>query len=157
PMGFGEARQAKSVCRVVFAGDGTKVEQLPVPCFQDLERIEGDWETITGRLSQLAAEGSRAWLEIVYDGDEIAGDLRERLVAAVQGTKLEILRVKNDRVIGRALEQGREQETLDDLDEEEVFQRCLQAHDIPQAQQPALVAAYRETLRSLREEDSRAE
>jgi exonuclease SbcD len=38
--------------------------------------------------------GFQGWLEVIYEGDEVIGDLRERLEAAVSGTQMEILRIK---------------------------------------------------------------
>jgi exonuclease SbcD len=103
PMGFGEARQEKSVCLVDFAGKDAKVRCIAVPVFQGIERIRGAWEVISARIHDLSAARSRVWLEIVYEGDEVLGDLRERLDAAVAGTGLEILRVKNNRIVDRVL------------------------------------------------------
>ena len=39
----------------------------------------------------------------VYEGDEIAGNLRERLDEAIKGQACEILRVKNNRVLELAM------------------------------------------------------
>ncbi|MDO4768739.1 MAG: exonuclease SbcCD subunit D C-terminal domain-containing protein, partial [Pseudomonadota bacterium] len=130
PMGFGEAGQRKSVCLAEFQGRTASVQLIDVPVFQELERIAGDWERIEGRIKELSAAGSRAWLEIVYEGAGIIGDLRERLEAAISGTGLEILRVKNCRATARAM-QGRAEETLDDLSVEDVFRRCLDARGVP--------------------------
>jgi len=101
--------------------------------------------------------GSRAWLEIVYEGKEIMGDLRERLDAIVAGTDMEILRVKNSRIVERVMRRMHQEETLDDLDVDDVFERCLDAHEVPQEQRAELIGAYRETLISLDEQDSRAQ
>jgi len=49
------------------------------------------------------------------------------------------------------------EETLDDLDVADVFQRCLQAHDVPEEQQELLLSAYREIILSINYEDLRAE
>jgi exonuclease SbcD len=149
PMGFGEAKQQKSVCRVEFQGSTAVVQTLPVPVFQKLERIRGDWAALSGRLHELATSDAPIWLEVEYAGDEIIGDLRERLDTAVAGTNLEILRVKNNRVTNRVLEQNHAGETLDDLSEEDVFARCLAAHAITEAEQPELLRAYREIRESL--------
>src|SRR5690606_23708671 len=106
-MGFGEARQQKSLCQVTFDSEGgqrrTRVELLDIPVFQRLERIAGDWPAIAGRLTELAALGDSVWLEIIYQGEEIITDLRERLDAATAATQLEVLRVKNTRVMDRVL------------------------------------------------------
>ncbi len=48
-------------------------------------------------------------------------------------------------------------ETLDDLDVTDVFQRCLESHEVPEDQKPALLDAYREILVSLNEQDEMAE
>ena len=151
PMGFGE-RGGKSVCLVSFTGRQASVDCLPVPTFQALERIEGPWEPLEARLKELATPlaGTTPWLEIVYTGNEIIPDLRERIEALVQGTGMEILRIRNARAVHQVLE--REQDTLDALDVYEVFERCLAAHDVPEEQRPGLRLAYRETVISLQEE-----
>lgn len=156
PMGFGEAKQQKSVCLATFEGRDVSVELLNVPTFQELERICGDWTQIEKCLEELAQTDSQAWLEIVYTGANILADLRERLDEAIAGTDMEILRVKNSRVMERAL-QSQSTETLDDLDPDDVFERCLAAHDVPLEQRPELIHAYRETLASIYEDDFQAE
>lgn len=157
PMGFGEAKQQKSVCQVEFLGTVTSVQLIDVPVFQKLERVKGDWEGISGRILELSATGSQGWLEVIYEGDEVIGDLRERLEAAISGTQMGILRVKNNRIIDRVLGQIHEGETLDDLNVNDVFQRCLDVHDVPGDQRPELLRAYQATLSSLHENDILAE
>ena len=105
----------------------------------------------------LKSRGSNAWLEIIYEGDEIAGDLRLRLDEAIAGTALEILLVKNNRTLEGVLIGMDTKETLDDLDVTDVFKRCLEAHDIPEEERPALLSAYGEIVVSLNEEDRMAE
>lgn len=157
PIGFGEAEQGKSVFLVEFLDHAPKVTRIPAPRFQELRTLRGDWPAIAREIDGLKSRGSRAWLEIVYDGEEIAGSLRERLDEAVAGTGIEILRIKNNRVLERALRGTGAEETLDDLDATEVFQRCLQAHEVPEDQRPALLSAYREVIVSLSEADPMAE
>jgi exonuclease SbcD len=166
PMGFGEAKQQKSVCQVVFdeeEGHSTaaSIQLIDVPVFQRLERVKGDWDGISGRMLELSAmddrNGTGAWLEVIYEGDEIIGDLRERLEAAISGTQMEILRIKNNRIIDRVLGQIREEETLNDLNVNDVFERCLTVHDVPEDQRPELLRAYQETVSSLYEDDVQAE
>jgi len=156
-MGFGEARQRKSLCLVECRSAAASVQLIDVPLFQKLERIQGDWEHIQSRLLALSAGASRAWLEIVYDGAELVGDLRERLETAIAGSQMAILRIKNKRIIDRVLEQSHEEEGLDDLNANEVFARCLAAHDVPAEQQPELLRAYQETVSSLLADDVQAE
>lgn len=157
PMGFGEAKQQKSVCLIEFANNEPAVQLIDVPAFQKLERVKGSWEEISTRILELSATGSQAWIEIVYEGDEVIGDLRERLDAAISESGMEILRVKDNRIIDRVLGQAHHEETLDDLNVEDVFERCLSAHEVPEDQRPELLRAYQETVASLYEDDARAE
>ncbi len=155
-MGFGESGQAKSLCLVDLAERGTEVTPIEVPVFQRLERIRGTWEKISARLRELAAAESQAWLEVVYEDDELIGDLRERLDEAIAGTALEILRVRNTRIVERALGQVQADEGLADLKVEEVFARCLAAHAVPEDQHPDLLRAHQEILQVLADADPRA-
>ena len=157
PMGFGEAKQQKSVCQVEFHSTAASVQLIDVPIFQKLERVKGDWEGISNRIIELSATDSQGWLEVIYDGTEVIGDLRERLEAAISGTQMEILRIKNNRIIERVLGQIHEEETLDDLNVNDVFERCLAVHDVPEEQRPELLRAYQETVSSLYEDDVQAE
>lgn len=157
PMGFGEAQQQKSVCQIEFQGRAASVLTMAIPVFQKLERVRGDWNAIAQRLLELAAEDSGEWLEVIYEGDEILGDLRERLESAVSGTRMEILRIKNNRILDRMLGRMHAEETLDDLNVNDVFERCLAAHEIAEGQRPGLRQAYREIVLSLDEDDRQAE
>ncbi|SDE17602.1 exonuclease SbcCD subunit D C-terminal domain-containing protein [Desulfuromonas thiophila] len=161
PMGFGEAKQQKSVCQVEFKSTAASVQLIDVPVFQKLERIKGDWDGIRSRIIELSAiddpERPGFWLEVIYDGTEVIGDLRERLEAAVSGTHMEILRIRNNRIIDRVLGQIHEEETLDDLNVNDVFERCLAVHEVPEDQRPELLRACQETVSSLYEDDVQAE
>ena len=157
PMGFGEAKQQKSICQVEFHSIAASVQLVDVPVFQKLERIKGDWGSISARIRELSAAGSQAWLEVIYEGEEVIGDLRERLDTAITGTQMEILRVRNTPIIDRVLGKIHEEETLDDLSVNDVFERCLAVHEVPEDQRPELLRAYREALSSLYEDDMQAE
>jgi len=157
PMGFGEAGRDKSVCLVEFSGAPAEVRLLQVPVFQKLERIQGTWEDLSTAVSELSIAGSRAWLEIVYDGDEVLSDLRQRLDDLVSESDMEILRVKNNRLMDRILGPIQDEETLDDLNVNEVFERCLAIHEVPEDQRMELLLAYREIVASLHEYDGLAE
>ncbi|WCE94067.1 exonuclease SbcCD subunit D C-terminal domain-containing protein [Acidithiobacillus ferriphilus] len=157
PMGFGEAKQAKSVCMVDFDHAEPTVQILPVPVFQRLERVKGDWPAISARILELSAIHPQAWLEVIYEGEEVISDLRDRLDKATANSDLEILRIKNNRIVDRVLGQIHDEEMLDDLSVDEVFARCLTAHQVPEDQRPELLRAYQETIASLQQNDARAE
>lgn len=156
PIGFGEAEQEKSVT-LVDLSDELQVRNISVPRFQQLKTLRGDWQAVSKSIDELKARKSTAWLEISYEGNELAVDLQERLKEAIDGTGMEILRVKNNRVLERALRGESEEETLDDLHVTDVFTRCLESHEVPEDQRPALLSAYQEIILALNEEDAQAE
>jgi len=72
PMGFGEVGREKSVSLVTFEGRSAKVEQLPVPVFQRLERVAGELGAIREALERLKAFYESVWVEVFYQGTENA-------------------------------------------------------------------------------------
>lgn len=158
PMGFGEAAQEKSVVIVDIGPESPSpsVRLVPVPCFQPLSRLSGNLEDLLAALDRLKKDGSRAWLEIDYTGLRSAGDVREALDQALSDSDLEIRRIRNRRVMDRVMQTLHDEEMLDDLDVNEVFDRCLHAHGIEGDERTILTDAYGEILRSLDDDDVNA-
>jgi exonuclease SbcD len=154
PMGFGEASQRKLVLLVEFSGRTPSVAELPVPCFQPLERISGSLGELSSRILELRAAGSDAWLEIGYLGDEPASVVQETLEDAVSGSLLEIRRIRSSRSTPQMLTRNDEGESLGELDRETVFLRCLDARGMDDALRPGLIECYREVLRTIDEDDA---
>ena len=117
--------------------------------------------TVSQHIQKLKAagiiEGDRTGLEINYEGDEMITDLQERLQSAIEGSRLEILRIRNNRIMNQILDQIDDGGTLEELSVNEVFEHCLSAAAIPVEQRTELWRTYQETLVSLDEEDIRAE
>ena len=174
PMGFGEARQQKSLCLVEWdkgngARPGCRVRLIPIPVFQPLERIQGDWDLLVKRLKELVAARSPTWIEVIYEGEAVISDLRERLEALLAPTeeaptreetapRPEILRVRNNRIAQGVLERMHEEESLGDLNALEVFTRRLEAaQTVPPEQHSDLLLAYQEILASFHHGDPQAE
>lgn len=156
-MGFGEARQQKSLCLVDFVGRNPKVHQLAVPVFQRLERIQGDQKTLETELERLAASKESVWLEVLYEGEQIAAELRQWLEKRVEGTGLKLLRIRNNRVMDRILAAEHEADNLDELQPGDVFQRLLDLQQVGESQQTELKRLFNGLLQSLAEQDSRAD
>ncbi|MEC8009812.1 MAG: exonuclease SbcCD subunit D C-terminal domain-containing protein [Pseudomonadota bacterium] len=156
PMGYGEANQRKIVCMVEFEPASKKpiVSEIDVPCFQKLVRIVGDQTTIMSKVEAL--KETNAWLEIEYTGEDVVGRLREDLDELIQDTQLEILRVKNKRMAQRVMQVDTE-ETLEDLNPHDVFDRVLNAFEVPEENRPELLSAYNSVLQSMNDEDKRAD
>jgi exonuclease SbcD len=157
PMGFGEAKQRKKVVIVDFERNRPKIEEINIPQFQALERISGSLSEIREKIAQLKNENSRAWLEIEYTGIEVFENLRELLEEELKDSSMEMLRIRNNRLVERIMGKISEDETLDDLDERDVFQRCLDAFEVPADQRAELWTSYNEILKELLEKDQYAE
>ena len=157
PMGYGEATQKKEVIVVSFDGTNPTVEEIQLPCFQPLERVVGTLDNIHARVEQLKQAESQAWLEIEYSGHDIVSNLQELIDEALAGSSMEVLRIKNRRVIDRVIRTIQEEETLDDLNTGDVFARCLDRLDVADEDREALTVSYNEIIQLLDEEDVNAE
>lgn len=153
PMGYGEADHEKKVVIVEFDSKIPRIAEHSVPCFQVLKRISGDMNEITEKINELKSQENNAWLEIEYTGTEIAGNLRELVDEAIAKTEMEVRRIINKRVIERITSRACEDETLDDLDVNDVFIRCMDTCKVTDTERPALIQSYREITTSLYEED----
>lgn len=156
PMGYGEAGQGKKVLLVDFAGRNPVVSEISVPCFQELERISGGTDDILAGLKVMKAAGRNVWVEVEYTGQAAAGNLRELIDQEIEGSRIEIRRIKNRRLMERIISRSRQDETLDDLDEQDVFNRCLASHQVPAEQQDELRLLYRIILSEMAEADQNA-
>ncbi|HLR13040.1 MAG TPA: exonuclease SbcCD subunit D C-terminal domain-containing protein [Burkholderiaceae bacterium] len=164
PMGFGEADHQKSVCVVSMTPDAarsaswnTRIATVPIPRFQALKRLQGNWDDLFRQLQELVATRQSWWVEVVIDAPDVVADWRGRLDDVVRDSNVEVLRVCNHRRAAQTLAPHQPDETLDDLTPDQVFERCLQAHDVPEAQWAALFETYHEVLHTLYQADSKAE
>ncbi|GAA0799871.1 exonuclease SbcCD subunit D C-terminal domain-containing protein [Psychrobacter piscatorii] len=132
-----------------------QVTSLPIPKFQQLAQISGDLTTISQTIKSLTPTES-VWLEVVYTGDEIVSDLREQVQAMVEGLPCEVLKIKNTRTYNKVLNQQQTSENLQDLNEMEVFERCLTINDVAKSQKDSLRNAYGQILYHLHHEDKQA-
>ena len=157
PMGFGEAGQIKKVIKAEFNSRMPVIQELIVPCFQPLEKIVGSLDDIHSKIERLKRDVSTAWLEIEYTGSDIITNLREILEDALADSSMEIRRIKNKQITDQVINAIQENETLDDLDENDVFDRCLEPFDVPHEDRVELINTYNEIIKSFHEEDTNAE
>lgn len=156
-MGFAEAGRPKQVCMIEFNSEKPDITSIPIPLFQAIICIRGDWPQIEARLNDLKSQEASAWLEIVYEGREIISDLHERVEDIIAGTKLEKLRAVSLRQWEEQVHLAGTGEILAELDAYEVFARCMEAYGLEAELRPELMALYREVIISLATEDSEAE
>jgi exonuclease SbcD len=157
PMGYGEATQTKKVIIVAFNAEQSTIQEIDVPCFQPLVRIAGDLDHINQKLTQLVTGKSNAWLEVEYTGGEVVANLKETIDEKITGSAMEVRRIKNKQMIDRVMQNLQVNETLDDLNETDVFARCLDAFEVPDTDRTELLASYGEIMQTIAEEDKNAE
>lgn len=146
PLSFGEADQSKSVTVVTFQDPSPSVTTLPVPCFLRLESIRGNLSTILARLGELVEKEEQILVEVIYEGEDMVADLQSTVQEAVSGSLVRILRTVNNRVLKLALSRKELGETLSQLTPFQVFDRCLDAHDVPDEQRRDLQTAFQEAV-----------
>nr|WP_309596238.1 exonuclease SbcCD subunit D C-terminal domain-containing protein [Moraxella osloensis] len=129
--------------------DTTLLQSLPVPVFQSIQTLKGDWQTIKSSLHSLKKSQQSVWLEVVYDGQEVVGDLSEKIAELVKDARLEVLRIKNQQKRDQVMQSQRIDESLEELNPTQVFERCLIAHQVLEEQKPMLWSRYTEVLESL--------
>lgn len=157
PMSFSEADQRKQILAVHCEGRTVAVESIPVPSFQPLVSLRGDLPELLDGVKQLKAAASPAWVELHYQGQAIIPNLREQLLAAVEGSELVVLRIRNSRIYDFALQQAQEAESLDDLSVAEVFERCLESNRVEEVQRQLLREAFAEVREALARQDGETE
>ena len=129
--------------------DTTLLQSLPVPVFQSIQTLKGDWQTIKTSLHSLKKSQQSVWLEVVYCGQEVVDDLSEKIAELVKDSRLEVLRIKNQQIRDQVMQSQHIDESLEELNPSQVFERCLIAHQVLEEQKPMLWSRYTEVLESL--------
>lgn len=152
-MSFGEANQTKIVCVVEFVTDlygvSTHVHEIAIPKFQKLQSIKGDWSLIQEQISLLKKTKDSYWLEVVYEGKEVMGQLHQELLTMVESSNLQILHTKNNQFRNAVLQQESTAVSLQSMSETEVFNRLLELKEIPPEQIDELKECYAIALQQL--------
>ncbi len=158
PMGYGEAGQTKELIVIDYADEAIAITAEEIPCFQELVRIKGDLDELLEQIQTLHATGSRAWVEVNYTGTEVRSDLRNRIYKAAEDTNLEIMQVKSKAsYMTLRNHQPATMELLEELTEIDVFERCLDAYEVPEEEQGELISTYKEVLADYHQADHQAE
>jgi len=141
PMGFGEASQQKSVVIADFKSNVKN--EMKIPVFQKMESVKGDKNSISKKLSELKESGESVWVEVIYDGNELFADFQVWIDEQIAGTKIEVLKIQDKRVLDKVLTQEYAA-SLDDLNEFDVFGKLLEDKNLPDEQKAELKELYKE-------------
>jgi len=154
-MGFGESDREKEVLIVDISPDQpVYIEPMVVPRIRDLVQIHGDAEKIRDILTELIFSGRPSWVEILLEDSGAGPSVRDEFYRITDGSSVEVLKVK---VIPKAGSITTfTQESLEELNPDEVFRRCMDTAGEPKESRDELIAAYREVLAGILEGDPNA-
>lgn len=153
-MNFDEIHQQKSVVIVDIHDQNVDIQTVPVPAFRHFDQIKGDWDSIEASLRRLKEESFAGWVEVIYEGQEAIGNLRERVYKLVENTSIEVLKIQNAMLFNVVMKQYEKEVELQDLNPADVFDQCLIDHGIPDDQKVVLKGLFSEVCRQISEADN---
>lgn len=156
-MNFDEIHQQKSVVIVDIHDQNVDIQTVPVPAFRHFDQIKGDWDSIEASLRRLKEESFAGWVEVIYEGQEAIGNLRERVYKLVENTSIEVLKIQNAMLFNAVMKQYEKEVELQDLNPADVFDQCLTDHGIPYDQKVVLKGLFSEVCRQISEADNQKE
>ena len=156
-MNFDEIHQQKSVEIVDIHDQNVDIQTVPVPAFRHFEQIKGDWDSIEANLKRLKEESFAGWVDVIYEGEEAIGNLRERVYKLVENTSIEVLKIQNAMLFNAVMKQYEKEVELQDLNPADVFDQCLIDHGIPDEQKIVLKGLFSEVCRQISEADNQKE
>ncbi len=156
-MNFDEIHQQKSVVIVDIHDQHVDIQTVPVPAFRHFEQIKGDWDSIEASLKRLKEKSFAGWVEVIYEGQEVIGNLRERVFKLVENSTIEVLKIQNTMLFNAVMKQYEKEVELQDLNPLDVFEQCLIDHGIPDDQKAVLKGLFSEVCRQISEADNQKE
>ena len=156
-MNFDEIHQQKSVVIVDIHDQNVDIQTVPVPAFRHFDQIKGDWDSIEASLRRLKEESFAGWVEVIYEGQEAIGNLRERVYKLVENTSIEVLKIQNAMLFNAVMKQYEKEVELQDLNPADVFDQCLTDHGILDDQKVVLKGLFSEVCRQISEADNQKE
>lgn len=156
-MNFDEIHQQKYVVIVDIHDQHVDIQTEFVPAFRHFEQIKGDWDSIEANLKRLKEESFAGWVEVIYEGQEAIGNLRERVYKLVENTSIEVLKIQNAMLFNAVMKQYEKEVELQDLNPADVFDQCLIDHGIPDDQKIVLKGLFSEVCRQISEADNQKE
>lgn len=156
-MNFDEIHQQKSVVIVDIHDQNVDIQTVQVPAFRHFEQIKGDWDSIEASLKRLKEESFAGWVEVIYEGQEAIGNLRERVYKLVENTSIEVLKIQNAMLFNAVMKQYEKEVELQDLNPADVFDQCLIDHGILDDQKVVLKGLFSEVCRQISEADNQKE
>ncbi|MDO5113124.1 MAG: exonuclease SbcCD subunit D C-terminal domain-containing protein [Planctomycetia bacterium] len=148
PMGVAESATPKKVLEISFSAEGRTIETIPVPVFQKICKISGDWEQIQSHLRELKQQEESVWVQVEWLYQEFDPHFYQKLYAEVEGSCVTLLPPLS-RCVARQVEAETlwRVRTLEELpSEKEVFDRFLATIAYRDEVRKSLVETFEEAV-----------
>ena len=157
-MSFGDNDAAKEILILDTGALEKTPQKIIVPEFQKMEHIEGDMEQIKARITELGTTSESIWLSVENTGPFIA-DLQGELNELCRNTPLlKLLFYRNQAPNPvSAVKRHSAIKELSKVTPETVFCNYLKEKEVAEDTQAQLIAAFRQIVTELAEEDSNAQ
>ena len=155
-MGFGEAGQQKSACKIDFDGKKHDISLIEIPTFHKMENIRGDRETIRNRITELVNSGEEVYVAVIYDGEERIDSVTSIIEDILEGQdKIRCLCTKNSsKYFGDSKDITYiRDEMITDLNEHDMFLRVLDVNKVPEENRAELLRTYQELVELVQHEN----
>jgi len=134
-----------------------------IPTFQPMQSLKGNLKDVLKQIADLPLtesktkgcsilEGKNLWLEVTVIADEYLSDVHKRLVEAIEGKPIELLRVMRKSAVETKRDTFESRQTLSELTVKEVFEKSLQGNaDIDEEESVILTNLFNHCLIEMEE------
>jgi exonuclease SbcD len=129
-----------------------KIESIEIPVFQKLESIIGDKSFLTKRITELRKTDLSAWVEVIYNGEEIFPDFTSWANEQIANSNIEILKLQNRQYLIDVLTKDDTTNSLEELNAFDVFDKLLDKNEISTEQKEELKESYKEIVAGINTE-----
>ncbi|MEX9769787.1 exonuclease subunit SbcD [Morganella morganii] len=156
PLSFDESGQEKSVFLLTLDNNSiTAIDAVPVPCFQPMVCLKGDFDAISRALEQFPPRDEHTqpvWLDIEIAGRDYLPDIQKRIQALTGPLAAEVLLLRRERRPVTADNSEALRETLNELTPDDVFARRLALSDTEESDIPRLTTLFRQVCEQVRDQ-----
>ncbi|GAA0241547.1 exonuclease subunit SbcD [Marinomonas primoryensis] len=176
PLSFDELGRDKSLVVIDTAAFGDQalamdlfderqepIQLHTIPTFQPMQSLKGNLKDVLKQIADLPLtesktkdcsilEGKSLWLEVTVIADEYLSDVHKRLVEAIEGKPIELLRVMRKSAVETKKDAFESRQTLSELTVKEVFEKSLQDNaDIDEEESVILTNLFNHCLIEMEE------
>lgn len=176
PLSFDELGRDKSLVIIDTAAFGDQalamdlfderqepIQLHTIPTFQPMQSLKGNLKDVLKQIADLPLtesktkdgsilEGKNLWLEVTVIADEYLSDVHKRLVEAIEGKPIELLRVMRKSAVETKRDAFESRQTLSELTVKEVFEKSLQGNaDIDEEESVILTNLFNHCLIEMEE------